>query len=45
MPVVTRELWLVLPGPAKDVPRIRAVADWLAAALAEDRVRLEGVQT
>jgi len=44
IPVVTRELWLVLPGPAKDVPRIRTVADWLAAALAEDRVRLEGVQ-
>ena len=43
-PVVTRELWLVLPSPAKDVPRIRAVADWLASALAEDRGRLEGVQ-
>lgn len=45
VPVVTRELWLVLPGPARDVPRIRAVADWLAEVLAEDRGRLEGVQT
>jgi len=44
VPVASRELWIVLPAPAKDVPRIRVVADWLAAALAEDRVRLEGVQ-
>ncbi|KGM30387.1 LysR family transcriptional regulator [Inquilinus limosus] len=44
-PVASRELWIVLPAPAKDVPRIRVVADWLAAALAEDRERLEGVQT
>lgn len=43
-PVASRELWIVLPAPAKDVPRIRVVADWLAAALAADRVRLEGVQ-
>lgn len=44
VPVASRELWIVLPAPAKDVPRIRVVADWLAAALAEDRERLEGVQ-
>lgn len=44
VPVASRELWIVLPAPAKDVPRIRVVADWLAAALAADRVRLEGVQ-
>jgi DNA-binding transcriptional LysR family regulator len=44
VPVASRELWIVLPAPAKDVPRIRVVADWLAAALAEDREKLEGVQ-
>jgi DNA-binding transcriptional LysR family regulator len=44
VPVASRELWIVLPAPAKDVPRIRVVADWLAASLAEDRARLEGVQ-
>jgi DNA-binding transcriptional LysR family regulator len=44
VPVASRELWIVLPAPAKDVPRIRAVADWLADTLTEDRERLEGVQ-
>jgi len=42
VPVASRELWIVVPAPARDVPRIRVVADWLAAVLAEDRVRLEG---
>jgi len=45
VPVASRELWIVLPAPAKDVPRIRVVADWLAEALTADRVRLEGVQS
>jgi DNA-binding transcriptional LysR family regulator len=45
VPVVTRELWLVLPGAVTAVPRIRAVADWLAEALAADRALLEGIQT
>ena len=44
VPVASRELWIVLPAPAKDVPRIRVVADWLAEALTADRARLEGVQ-
>jgi hypothetical protein len=42
--VASRELWIVLPAPAKDVPRIRVVADWLAEALTADRTRLEGIQ-
>jgi DNA-binding transcriptional LysR family regulator len=43
VPVASRELWIVLPAPAKDVPRIRVVADWLAEALTADRARLEGI--
>lgn len=35
-PVLSRELWLVVPRELRDVPRIRAVGDWLAERFGAD---------
>lgn len=35
-PVLRRELWLVVPRELRDVPRIRAVSDWLVERFAAD---------
>ena len=35
-PVLRRELWLVVPRELRDVPRIRAVSDWLVECFAAD---------
>lgn len=35
-PVLEREMWLVVPRELRDVPRIRAVSDWLAERFRAD---------
>ena len=35
-PVLHREMWLVLPRELRDIPRIRAVGDWLVQRFAAD---------
>ena len=37
MPVQTREIWLVVPRELRDIPRIRAVSDWLMQRFAADQ--------
>lgn len=36
-PVLSRDLWLVVPRELRQVPRIRAVGDWLAERLRADQ--------
>lgn len=36
VPVLTREMWLVLPRELRDIPRIRAVGDWLVRRFEAD---------
>lgn len=38
-PVLSREIWLVVPRELRDVPRIRAVCDWLVERFAADATR------
>jgi DNA-binding transcriptional LysR family regulator len=35
-PILRRDLWLVLPRELRDIPRIRAAADWLAQRFERD---------
>lgn len=35
-PVLHREMWLVVPTALRDIPRVRAVSDWLAQRFAAD---------
>ncbi len=41
-PVLTRELWLLTHAEMRDVPRIRAVSDWLLTIVKEDAACLSG---
>lgn len=35
--ILSRDIWLVLPRELRDIPRIRAVCDWLVARFERDR--------
>ena len=37
-PVLSREMWLVVPRELRDIPRIRAVSDWLVQRFQADEV-------
>jgi len=41
-PVLSREIWLVASRELRAVPRVRAVADWLAERLAQEAAVLGG---
>jgi len=41
-PVLRREMWLVVPRELRDVPRIRAVSDWLVERFAADAALFRG---
>lgn len=40
-PVLTREMWLVLPRELREIPRVRAVSDWLVQRFATDAASFE----
>lgn len=41
-PVLSRDIWLVVPRELRDVPRVRAVADWVVECFADDAGLLSG---